>query len=113
MNARDVVGIKGVRMLKKVDVTDFILWKKGDSDHFTGYANFFGLKQYKCIIKKTPRSFIVLLKIDNKWEPVGKFYPYNKPQKVRADKVYECIGEIWMPHHTFHLLKDGNRFIGI
>ena len=99
--------------MREVEITDFILWQKKNSEHYTGYARYFGPKEYECIIKKTPQSYVVLLKINNKWEVIGKFYPYDKPQKVRGEKEYECIGEIWTPSHTFFLLKNGNRFIGL
>jgi len=107
------VGSDEVMCVKRVEITDFILWRKKGSQHYTGYARYFGLRKYECIIKKTPQSYVVLLKVNNKWEVVGKFFPYDEPQIVRGDKEYEFVGKIWTPNHTFFLLKNGDRFIGV
>jgi hypothetical protein len=94
--------------MKQVNITDFVLWKSKDG--FSGYAKYHGLKQYDCIIKNDT----VLIKLDDgKWYPFGKYYALKNPAKVRADKDYECIGIIWTPDYTYHVLKDGNRFIAI
>ena len=95
----------------KADITDFLLWEKEDG--FSGYAKYFGLKEYRCVIKKTGRSYTVLILVDGKWQPIGKYYPYSKPIKIRGNKLYDCVGEIWTPDYTYHLLKDGNRYIGL
>ena len=95
-----------------VRISDFVLFKKEGSEHFTGYANYFGLEKHECIIKKTKSKFVVLVECDGKWERIGLFYP-QKPVKVRGDKVYDLVGTIWTPEHTFYLLKDENRFLGL
>jgi hypothetical protein len=94
-----------------VRISDFVLFQKEGSDHYTGYANYFGLERYACIVKKTGGKFVVLVEFEGKWKQIGMFYPQNG--KVRGAKDYELVGVIWTPEYTFHVLKDGNRFLGL
>ena len=96
-----------------INISEFILWKKDGSDHYTGIAKYFGLKEYKCIIRKIGDSHVVLIEVDGKWKNVGKFYPYRKPKRIRLREEYKCVGEIYALGHIYHLLDLDNRFWGI
>ncbi len=91
-------------------ISEFVLFQKEGSNHYTGYANYFGLESRPCIIKKTKSKFVVLVE-DDGWKQIGIFYPQRG--KVRGFKEYELIGLIWTPEHTFHVVRDGNRFLGL
>jgi len=94
-----------------VRISDFVLFQKDGSDHYTGYANYFNLEKRACIVKKTKAKFVVLVEYEGKWMQIGLFYPQKG--RIRGAKNYELVGVIWTPDYTFHILKDGNRFIGI
>jgi hypothetical protein len=94
-----------------VRISDFILFQKEGSVHFTGYANYFGLEKRACIVRKTKEKFVVLVEDDDGWKQIGLFYPQKG--KIRGSKEYELIGVIWTPEYTFHVIKDGNRFLGL
>ncbi len=93
-------------------ISDFLLFKKAGSEHYTGYANYFGLERRGCIIRKTESKFVVLVRDGEEWTQIGLFYP-QKPVRVRGAKDYDLVGTIWTPEHTYFLLKDGNRFLGL
>ncbi len=99
-------------MDSKVRISDFLLFQKDGSEHYTGYANYFGIERHSCIIRKTENKYVVLVQDKNRWIQIGLFYP-QKPEKVKGAKDYDLIGLIWTPEHTFFLLKDGNRFLGL
>jgi len=99
-------------VMERIRISDFLLFQKEGSDHFTGYANYFGLERRSCIIRKTEKKFVVLVQDEISWVQIGILYP-QKPEKVKGAKDYEDVGLIWTPEHTFLLLKDGNRFIGL
>ncbi len=91
-------------------ISEFVLFQKEGSDHYTGYANYFRLESRPCIIRKTKNKFVVLVD-DNGWKQIGLFYPQKG--KVKGLKEYELVGLIWTPEHTFHVVKDGNKFLGL
>ena len=93
-------------------ISDFILFQKEGSQHFTGYANYFNVERWECIIRRVGDKYIVLILMDGKWVQIGLFYP-KKPEKVRGAKDYYLVGLIWTPEHTYFLLRDGNRYIGL
>ncbi|GEM_PF-1266627 len=96
----------------QIRISDFVLFQKDGSEHYTGYANYFGIERRSCIIRKTGKSFVVLVEDRGRWVQIGLFYP-KKSEKVVGAKVYDLVGLIWTPEHTFHLVRDGNRFLGL
>ena len=105
--------------MNSFDITEFVLWKK-ESGNFTGYAKYFGLKQYPAMIKKTKNGhYVVLIKKDpndKRWKGIGKLFLFDKPIKVRGRKEYKCIGIIKTRVGDFHLVLDdeaSNRYLGI
>jgi len=94
-----------------VRISDFVLFQKEGSEHFTGYANYFGLEKRACIVRKMGEKFVVLVEDKGVWRKVGMFYPCSG--KVIGSREYELVGVIWTPEYTFHIIKDGNRFLGL
>ena len=92
-----------------IEITHFVLWK-GKNHKFTGQAKFFGLREYPCIINK---HNVVLIRRNEKWEMIGRFYEYEEPIKIRSDKVYECIGEIWTGSNQYHVMKKNKIYEAI
>ncbi len=98
--------------MEEIRISDFVLFKKEGSEHYTGYANYFGLERRGCIIRKTESKYIVLVEGSEGWVQIGIFYP-REPEIVKGAKKYKLIGLIWTPEHTYYLLEDGKRFIGL
>ncbi len=96
----------------RIRISDFVLFKKAGSEHYTGYANYFGIERRSCIIRKTESISVVLVEDCGKWVRVGIFYP-KKSEKVVGAREYDLVGLIWTPEYTFHLVRDGNRFLGL
>ncbi len=92
-------------------ISEFVLFQKDGSSHYTGYANYFGLESRQCIIRRVGNKYVVLVENEGRWERIGLFYP--RKGKVRGSKVYELVGVIWTPDYTFHVIRDGNRFLGL
>ena len=94
-----------------MEISDFLLFKKNDG--FQGYARYFNLKSYECRIKKKGNRYVVLVRDGEKWIRIGFYYPLINSERVRGAKDYELVGMIWTSEHIYHLLKDGNRYIGL
>jgi hypothetical protein len=95
-----------------IKITEFILFKKDNSPHWYGKAKYFGVESRDCIIKCMKKKQVVLVKNDNgKFEQVGLFYP--EKGTIRGAKEYEVVGRIWTPDYTFHVVKDGDRFLAL
>ncbi len=92
-------------------ITEFVLFRKKDSLHFTGYAMYFGLEKRECIIKRMKDKWVVLVREGNDFEQIGLFYPERG--KIRGDREYEVIGLIWTPDYTYHVVVDGDRYRAI
>jgi hypothetical protein len=93
-----------------MQITEFVLFKKENSPHLQGYAKYFGLEKRECIVKWTKNNYIVLVKNDEgEFERIGLYYPAKG--KIRGAKEYELVGTIWTPDYTYHVVKDGNRFL--
>ena len=93
--------------MNSFDITEFVLWKK-ESGNFTGYAKYFGLKQYPVILKKQSKCYVVLVKVNDKWEKIGVFFMYEKPTTIRGRKLYKCVGEIRIGKSTYHVVEESN-----
>jgi len=93
-------------------ITDFIFWKRSDST-FTGYARR-GFETLRRAVIKGPNVFIEVTKGgEKKLKRVGYFKRYDRPIKIRADKIYDCIGEIRIGDYTYHLLDYGKYYRAI
>jgi len=98
--------------MDEIRISEFVLFKKEGSDHYTGYANYFGVEKRSCIIKRVNEKYVVLVETSDGWMKIGLFYP-KSPEIIRGAKDYRLVGLIWTPDHTYYLLEDGERFIGL
>jgi len=76
------------------------------NENFRGYATNFKEKATAVI-----KNNIVLVLINDRWQKIGYFIKYSKPIKIRANREYECIGEIRSNEVIYHVVKTEKGYM--